>query len=125
MWSARLKSGTPVGHGKDGAVRAVGQPFPEGLLGLDIEAARQIVEDEQLRLPDEHACGGGPSLLSAGEFYSTRPHDGIQTVFEVVDVAFEHGGAHGSAAGPHLFSGRPSRMLPRSSSLNRRGTCDV
>ena len=35
-----------VGDGEDGAVWPVRQPLPEGLLGLDVEAARQVVEYE-------------------------------------------------------------------------------
>ena len=63
-------------------------PLPKNLLGLNVEAARQIVENQQLRVSNEHPRGGGPSLLSPGELHPARPHNGVQSLFKGCNVRF-------------------------------------
>ena len=65
MWSARSVGGAAVGDDEGGRVGQLEHPVPELPLGLDVECAGQVVEDEQLRLPDEHAGGGGALHLSS------------------------------------------------------------
>ena len=98
------------------------QPLPELRLGLDVERARQIVEDEHLGRAREHPRRGGALDLAAGEADAARADDGVEPVGEAGQVAPMTARC---SAWCSASSGWPSRTLSRRLSLKRRGTWGV
>src|SRR6185503_17407638 len=60
---------------------------PELTLRFNIQRAREIIEDEQLRFANEHARRGGALHLSAREFDSARADHRFEIVIEFLEIA--------------------------------------
>ena len=58
------------------------QSFPQTLLGVYIEGAREIIEYEQFGLPIQHSRSGRSLFLSARELYPLRSDHRIKAIFE-------------------------------------------
>ena len=75
-------------------VRAVQEPPPQQLLGLYVQRAGQVVKDEQLCLPHEHARCSGPLHLAAGQAQPARFHLRVETARYVSHIGIKHGQVH-------------------------------
>ena len=67
--------------------------LPKRALGLDVQRAGEIVEDEQLRLADKHAGGGRALNLPSRELDALGAHHRVQSLLELVQVGLHHGEA--------------------------------
>ena len=93
-----------VGDGQERSRRVARRGrVPELQLGLDVERARQVVDDQQLRLAHQHPRGGRPLELPARELDAARPDQRVEPVLERRQVAAR-------APRPQMArSSRPSR----------------
>ena len=86
---------SPVGHNQtDHAAvprRACEEPIPERLLGLDVERARQIVEDQQLRVPDKHACRRRAMGLPTREAHASRADARLEPQRHACQIVLQDG----------------------------------
>ncbi len=75
------EGGPAVGDDQTGGLTLGEDALPQGLLGVDVEGAGEVVEDEEFRLPDEHAGSAGPLDLPAGETHPPGANQRIQPRF--------------------------------------------
>jgi hypothetical protein len=72
--------------------RSAEQPVPQRALGVGVQRAGQVVEDEQLR-PPEGPRGRGALELAAGQPHPARPDRVVSSPSAIVgDIVVEHGG---------------------------------
>lgn len=71
----------------DGGAAAdeVGQGGADALLGLAVDLAERLVEDEDRRVAEDRAGQGDPLRLAAGEGAAGGAEDGVVAVGERVD----------------------------------------
>ena len=78
-----------MGDDQTRRLRAGKHPLPEHLFRLDIECARQVIEDQQLRVAHEHTRGGRALYLPSGELDSPRTNHRVQASVQFRHVAFQ------------------------------------
>ena len=61
------QDGAAVGDGQTGDLTAVEEPFPEQPLRLDVQRARQVIDDEQFGVVGQHPGCRCPLELAARE----------------------------------------------------------
>ena len=71
-------------------------PLPEELLGLHVQRARDVVQNQQLWLAHEHPRRCRTLGLPAGEFHPPHADHRVQPVRKFGHVALENGAAHGA-----------------------------
>ena len=82
-------------HDQVGDLAATGQqPSPQLGLGGDVESGRQVVEHEQLSVPQEHPGGGRPLDLAARQLHAPPPDDRVEAGVERPDVVLQHRRSH-------------------------------
>ena len=97
MWSARRRAARRWETTRQVTFLVGKDALPEGALGLDIQGAGEVVEDQQFGLADEHAGGGRALDLAAGELDALRADHGVQAILELAQIALHHGGIDGVA----------------------------
>ena len=118
------KGGQPVGdHKRRGPAPALLQRLEDHRLGLPVDGAHGVVEDEQGRVL-QHGPGDGHALpLAAGKGDPALADKGVVALFKgedrVVDARRPGGLLDLGVGGPPW----PSRRLSRSDFENRKGSC--
>src|SRR5689334_3220969 len=64
--------------------------LPELLFGFNVQGAGEIVEDQQLRLTDKHACSRSSLHLSARELDTACPDHRLEIIIQFLQVTIHH-----------------------------------
>ena len=71
--------------------------LPERALGLHVQGAGQVVDDQQLGIADQHSGGAGSLDLAAGQLDAARSDDRAEPVFELGQITYAERYASGAA----------------------------
>ena len=60
----------------------------QSALGLHVQGAGQVVDDQQLGIADQHSGGAGSLDLAAGQLDAARSDDRAEPVFELGQITY-------------------------------------
>ena len=91
MWSARRKSGRRWETTRQVVLSVLEYSLPKLLLGLDIQRAGEIIEDDEFGFTDEHARRCGSLRLSTRKFHAACADQRFEVVIHLFQVTIHDG----------------------------------